>query len=200
MKLDFGGTVLRINTSFAAAVTLTLIIDESGFCAAALFCCAVHEIGHIICLYIIGEKPKLIELSFYGIKLERRNEALCSAENIAVFASGPLANLVLSAALFAFGRSDGMKSAAVISLCVGVFNLLPCEPLDGGNILKTFLARIMSEEMSRKISFCTSFFVIIPMLTGGIFLLIKNRNITLVAVSAYLISINIVNAKKSLHS
>ena len=64
MKFSFGKTILRINISFAAAVTLTLIIDESGLCAAALFCCVIHELGHIVCLYILGEKPRLIELSY----------------------------------------------------------------------------------------------------------------------------------------
>ena len=200
MKLDLGETVLRINTSFAAAVTLSLIIDESGFCAAALFCCAVHEIGHIICLLFIGERPKLIELSFYGIKLERRNENLCRIENVAVYASGPLVNLVLSAVLFALGKSDGMKSAAAVSLCVGAFNLLPCEPLDGGNIMKVMLLRIMSEEKGVKTAAFISAFILVPMLSCGFYLFAKSRNITLIAVSLYLIFVNIINAKKSLHS
>lgn len=187
MKINFGETILRINISFAAAVTLTLIIDESGLCAAALFCCVVHEAGHIICLLILGEKPKLIELSFYGIKLERKNDCVHNTEEIAVYASGPLANLVLSAVIFAAGRSDGIRMAALISLCVGAFNMLPCAPLDGGNILHFVLNRITDEEKSGKISFYISFAVLAPMTAAGIILLLKNRNITLLAVSGYLV-------------
>lgn len=179
MKLNLGETVLRINISFAAAVTLTLIIDESGLCAAALFCCVVHEAGHIICLILLGEKPKLIELSFYGVKLERKTECIQSVEEIAVYASGPLANFVLSAFMFAAGRSDGMKTAAVISLCVGVFNLLPCMPLDGGNLLHFFLGRLMSEEKSDRISLCVSVAVLVPMSIAGLVLILKNGNLTL---------------------
>ncbi|MBQ7122324.1 MAG: site-2 protease family protein [Clostridia bacterium] len=187
MKINFGETILRINISFAAAVTLTLIIDESGLCAAALFCCVVHEAGHIICLLILGEKPKLIELSFYGIKLERKNDCVQNTEEIAVYASGPLANLVLSAVIFAAGGSDGIRMAALISLCVGAFNMLPCAPLDGGNILHFVLNRITDEEKSGKISFYISFAVLAPMTAAGIILLLKNRNITLLAVSGYLV-------------
>lgn len=197
MKINFGETILRINISFAAAVTLTLIIDESGLCATALFCCVVHEAGHIICLLILGEKPKLIELSFYGIKLERKIECMHSTEEIAIYASGPLANLVLSAAIFAAGRSEGGKMAAIISLCVGAFNMLPCSPLDGGNILHSVLERITDEEKSGKISFYVSLAVLAPMTAAGMILLLKNKNITLVTVSVYLVLINFKSRKKS---
>jgi len=186
MKLDFGETTLRINISFAAAVTLTLIIDESGFCAAALFCCVVHEFGHIICLLILGEKPRLIELSFYGIRLERKNDCLKSIENIAVYASGPLANFILSAAFIALSSTETSVNAAVTSLCVGLFNMLPCMPLDGGNLLNLALLRFIDEEECRRIRFCVSLVVLLPMLIIGFLLLIRNGNITLIAVSVYL--------------
>lgn len=195
MRINFGETILRINISFAAAVTLTLIIDESGLCAAALFCCVVHEAGHIICLLILGERPKLIELSFYGIRLERKNSCTKSVDEIAVYASGPLANLVLSAAVSALSGTNEMKTAAVISLCVGIFNLLPCVPLDGGNIMFFVLGRFMSEEKCKKISFYVSVAVLVPMTAAGIILLLKNGNITLLAVSGYLSVITFMNKK-----
>ncbi len=186
MKLDFGETTLRINISFAAAVTLTLIIDESGFCAAALFCCVVHELGHIICLLIFGEKPRLIELSFYGIRLERKNDCLKNIENIAVYASGPLANFVLSAAFFAASSTEIARNAAATSLCVGLFNMLPCVPLDGGNLLNLALLRFVDDEECRKICLGVSLVVILPLMITGFLLLIKNGNVTLIAVSVYL--------------
>lgn len=197
MKLNLGETILRINISFAAALTLTLIIDESGLCAAALFCCVIHEAGHIICLLILGEKPKLIELSFYGIKLERKNAGTNRTEEIAVYASGPLANLVLSAVIFALSNTRGMKTAAIISLCVGLFNLLPCVPLDGGNILHFLFSGFMNEEKSEKVSFFISVAVLVPMAAAGIILFFKSKNITLVAVSVYLMLINFISRKKS---
>lgn len=195
MKLNLGETILRINISFAAAVTLTLIIDESGFCAAALFCCVVHEMGHIICLLILGEKPKMIELSFYGVRLERKNDCLKNNENIAVYASGPAANFILSAAFFAVSSTEIAKNAAVTSLCVGLFNMLPCVPLDGGNLLNLALFRFTDEENCRKICFYVSLVVLLPMLIIGFLLLIKNGNLTLLAVSAYLTVMTFLNNK-----
>lgn len=198
MKLNLGKTTLRINISFAAAVTLTLIIDESGLCAAALFCCVVHELGHIICLYILGEKPKLIELSFYGIRLEQNNNCMNFLENITVYLSGPAANFILSALLLAFSKVYGIKTMALTSLCVGAFNMLPCMPLDGGNLLNLVLSGFTSEENCRKICFFVSVALILPMLICGFVLLLRNGNITLIAVSGYLAAVTFLNYKSKL--
>ena len=138
----------------AAAVTLMLILDVSGFCAVALFCCAVHEAGHIICLLIMGEKPKLIELSFYGVRLERAvmSENAGAWEPL-VYASGPAANFMLSALLFVFSNKfPGLHGAAVTSLGIGIFNLIPCRPLDGGNLLSVLMCRFLNEKTASLIS------------------------------------------------
>ena len=191
MKLDLCKTELKINVSFAAVVTLMLILDESGLCALALLCCIVHEFGHILCLLIMGEKPKLIEFSFYGIKLERRQMAhLNTFGEIAVYASGPAANMMFSAALFLLsGAVQGMRTAAVISLCVAIFNLLPCRPLDGGNILFCILTGYTEEKNAVKICRTVSLFLLIPMGITGIVLIMKSGNFTLLAMTAYLAAV-----------
>lgn len=197
MKLDFGKTELKINVSFAAALTVMLILDKSCFSAVALFCCIVHEAGHVITLLLLGEKPKLIELSFYGIKLER---GLMTADKglseVAVYLSGPAANFILSAAFFLLSqRFPNLCDAAKISLCVGIFNLVPCRPLDGGNLLFAFLNRIMSEKTAEKICTAVRALILVPMGAAGIFLMIKSGNFTLFGVTLYLASVDVFNKK-----
>lgn len=197
MKINLGKTVLRINISFAAAVTMTLILDESGMCAVSLFCCIVHETGHLISLAIFGEKPGLIELSFYGIKLERENgRERKLIQEIIIYASGPTANFVLWALLFFFGKTDGMKTAAAISLCVGLFNSVPCRPLDGGNVLGVILERFMDWEKSEKIGFLAACGIIVPMTAAGVTVFAKSGNLTLLAVSLYLALITAFDKKE----
>lgn len=198
MKLNFGKTDIRINVSFAAAVTLSLILDGSGVCAVALLCCIIHEAGHIICLLALGEKPKKIELSFYGIKLER-TELPCikTADEIAVYVSGPAINIILAALFFLLsGIWQGMKTAAVISFLVGAFNMIPCRPLDGGNVMFTFIECFLNEEKAEKICKTVSVAVLLPLITAGIVMLARNGNITLVAVGAYLAAITFMNKKE----
>lgn len=200
MKLDFGKTALKINVSFAVAVTLTLIIDESGVGAIALLCCIIHEAGHIICLLILGEKPKKIELSFYGIKLERYPmSARNTAGELAVYISGPSANFIFSAILFLLSNIfDALREAAIISLCIGIFNLIPCKPLDGGNVLYTVLCRNTKQKNAEKICLAVSVIIIVPLIVSGIYFLRINHNITLLAVAVYVASVNILDMKQNL--
>lgn len=187
MKLEFGETTFGINVSFAVAVTLTLIIDESGVGAIALLCCILHEAGHIICLLILGEKPKKIDLSFYGIKLERiPMSSQSTAGELAVFASGPAVNFVFSAILFLLSNVfASLRDAAIISLCIGVFNLIPCKPFDGGNIIHTILCRITRHQTADNICLAITVVTVVPMIVAGVFLLKNNGNITLLAVAVY---------------
>ncbi len=198
MRVKLGKTALRINISFAAVVTLMLIIDESGLCAVGLFCCIIHEAGHIICLLIFGEKPDLIELSFYGFKIERKEPSiLTAAEELTVYMAGPAMNIILSAIFFLIGGGyEGVRTTAVSGLCVGVFNLIPCMPLDGGNIVFHILSLFTEEERAEKICLKISAVILVPMAVSGIFMLLKSGNITLIGVTAYLAVSCILSCKK----
>lgn len=184
MKLDVGLTEIKIDVLFAATVTLTLISDQSGIGAMALLCCAVHEAGHIICLLALGEKPRSVVLSFYGIKLERSGICQSRAREAAIYVSGPTVNFLLATAML-FLREKG-RMLALLSFFAGAFNMMPCRPLDGGNVLWLFLCARMSENRADKISFAVSCIVLVPLAASGMAVLLRSGNISLFAVSVYL--------------
>ena len=99
--------------------------------------------------------------------------------------------------LFITGSSEGIKTAAVISLCVGAFNLIPCQPLDGGNILHFLLGRVMGDEKGEKICFFISCAVLAPMAALGLAVMLRSGNITLLTVSAYLAAAMFINKKEN---
>lgn len=190
MKIKKGETDVKISLSFAATITCMLILDDSGVCSVALFCCFVHEAAHILCLLACGEKPALVELSFYGIKLERF--PVCARNcDIFIYAAGPVANFVLYVIFTASSSGNGhMKEAADISLVIGLFNMLPCRPLDGGNILFECLCRFMPEEKAEKICFCAVFAVLVPLALFGFAAALEYGNITLGAAAVYLAAVS----------
>lgn len=197
MKTEIGKTRLKINVSFAAAVTLMLILDESGVSSAALLCCAVHETGHLLCLAAMGERPELIELSFYGIKLEKGAALSGYAREALLYACGPAANLIFSALLFVL--SDGrefLRSCALISLATGMLNMLPCVPMDGGNLLFTLLCASSEYEKAERISFLVSVAALVPFCVLGTVLLIREKNLTAAGLSLYLAACVFLNKKE----
>lgn len=199
VKLETPGGDIRINLSFAASVTLMLILDESGMCALALFCCIIHETGHLICLRTMGEVPSGIVLSFYGIRLERMPSAFHGRKKeMLVFASGPFANIFSSVIFMLLSAANGsLVRWAAVSLLVGCFNLLPCRPLDGGNMLFTRLSGTVGEERSEKICGFVSAAIIIPAGAAGIFFAVRYGNFTLAATCAYLAAANLTVKKEN---
>lgn len=198
MKINFGDTRVRINISFAAVITSLLILDESGLCALALFCCIIHETAHIVCLLIQGEKPALIELSYYGIKLERKPvSGVTGISDILVYSAGPAVNILFAAVLFSFyPESEKIRTAAAISLCTGLFNLLPCRPLDGGNILYAVLCRNTTEEKAERICFTVICAVLLPMTSAGFIVFLRYGNVSLCAAAFYLAAVSFFDKKE----
>lgn len=198
MKINLGGTKVRINISFAAVITSLLILDESGLCALALFCCIIHEAAHVVCLLIQGEKPALIELSYYGVKLERKPvSGATGISDIVVYAAGPVVNIVFAAVLFsAYPENEKIRIAAAISLCTGLFNLLPCRPLDGGNILYAVLCRNTTEEKAERICFGALCAVLLPMASAGFAVFLRYGNISLCAAAFYIAAVSFFDKKE----
>ena len=190
MKIKHGETDVKINLSIAATVTCMLILDDSGVCAVALFCCIVHEAAHILCLLACGEKPALVELSFYGIRLERM-PVHSRRHDILVYASGPAANIALYAVFAVFSHGgEAMRNAAAVSLVIGIFNLLPCRPLDGGNILFECLCRFLAEEKAEKICQSAMWALLVPLSLFGFAAALEFGNISLGAATVYLAAVS----------
>lgn len=101
------------------------------FCFSILF----HEIGHMLACKVFGisfKRPKFVIYGFanYDVKL---NE-LSNFQKILILFMGPCFNFLLFIifAIMNFYLSDYLS---ILNLFLGLFNMLPIIPLDGGNIL-----------------------------------------------------------------
>jgi Zn-dependent protease len=114
--------------------------------AAVLFAVSVlaHELGHAAVSLRLGIPIKRITLYLFGGVAEMEREPPTAAGEYLVAVAGPLVSVFLSGttAAIAFGTSDVTtvhRMAAYLSLTnlvLGVLNLLPGLPLDGGRILR----------------------------------------------------------------
>ena len=106
----------------------------------------VRELSHSQVAISRGEKVSGITLFFLGGVSEIEEEAAEAGEEFWIAVVGPLASLVLAAIfgllmLVAFGNKSPIsalvKYLALINLILGLFNLTPAFPLDGGRVLKS---------------------------------------------------------------
>lgn len=143
MKFKLFGTEIYISFLFAAAVTIMLLTDKTGYLLPALFAIILHEIGHLFMMWILECTPKRIKLIPASVQITApfqkryRNDFLVSV-------SGPLVNILLFLTLYfnylAFGNEVTLYFA-LLNLVIGVFNLLPVKGLDGGTILFCILEK-----------------------------------------------------------
>lgn len=102
--------------------------STGSFLAAIL----LHELGHIIALYLLGKRPDSMTMSITGCTIGAYG--LSYREELYAAAAGPFMSMV--GGLF-YPR---FPEFAVISLLLAGFNLLPMEGLDGGRMLSCLLA------------------------------------------------------------
>jgi len=126
----------------------------------------LHELGHTLVArrYGIGT-TEIVMFPMGGISRPKRPPK--AREELWVALAGPLVNLLIAAGLLAWvGSQQGFVSLAQLrtaninlperiaigNLLLGVFNLLPAYPMDGGRILRSFLALRKSEEEATRIA------------------------------------------------
>ena len=108
-------------------------LDEGvGLLPWGLLACIVHELGHIAAALACGGRVERLSLTMVGAELSfSYRTPLSYGRDSLVALAGPGANLLLGGLFFWQGR----HLPAVLTLGLGVFNLLPIRPLDGGRAL-----------------------------------------------------------------
>jgi Zn-dependent protease len=109
-----------------------------------------HELGHSFVAMAQGINVRSITLFIFGglANLERESETPADAFWVAI--AGPAVSLLLFGLLTGLGfglHLTGPLSAivgllAAVNLSLGLFNLIPGLPLDGGNILKAIVWKV----------------------------------------------------------
>ena len=123
---------------------------------AAIF----HEMGHWIAAWGWSVPVRTLRLDLCGARMELGGLTGYAAE-LAVAAGGPLVSLLAAALSWPVGTWwEGAQFFSLVSLGLGLLNLLPVRGLDGGRMLACALSLAVGERASE----------IILRLTTGLFL------------------------------
>lgn len=185
LKLRLGGIEWRFSLLFPAAVVVLLTLDGSGTAAWCLAASAMHEGGHFLALLLCGGRPSVVAAGVFGVRIEQDGRARLSyTRNLLVSLAGPAVNL-LSAAILAL--TGGWTVPAVVHGTMAAMNLLPIEPLDGGQALLCLLAPHFEEQTVSRVLLVASIVTILPLAAAGFTVLLRSGyNFTLLAVCLYL--------------
>ncbi len=147
LALFFGGAVfVDLRRSIADVPTESAGILAVLAGVAVVGCVFVHEAGHVVVARRRGLSVRSIRLFMFG-GYSVIDGAAAPRTELLVAAAGPAASLVLGVLLLSGPHLLGSDSpigstlwaVGLASLAIGIFNLLPGFPLDGGRVVRSVL-------------------------------------------------------------
>lgn len=156
------GVPVYLGTTWPLLVVLVVVLNGSqltdtlgpvtayglglAYAAMLVFSVFVHEVGHVLAAQWRGYTVTRVQLDLIGGHTAHQSDNTSPGSNAIVAVAGPLANLVLAALAAAalFVVPDGVPHMVVASALwvnglVGLFNLLPGMPLDGGHVVDSLV-------------------------------------------------------------
>lgn len=172
-----GGAVMALAALFFALNTETML--------CVLTAVLIHELGHVLALWVQRRKIDYIRLEAFGLAIRCRSMGSYRQEIVATLA-GPAFSFLL--AFTAAAVSEGGWLLSGVSMTLGAFNLLPAYPLDGGRALYAFTASVFGPDAAEKISCAATCAVSLFILVCGLIVLIETgTNATLLISGAWLL-------------
>ncbi len=147
----------------------------------------LHELAHSFVAIGEGLKVKDITLFFLGGMANLEKECTTSKGNLKIAISGPLVSLILAFSMISLSNilsgsgliiSNVFMQVGNLNFLIGVFNLLPIIPLDGGVILKSLIWYFTGSKRkgikvaiasARFISFVAFFIGLINLMSGSFY-------------------------------
>lgn len=152
------GFPVRVGTGFLIFMALLAFLPRPGpdarefglwLAGSIAVFTLIHELGHALVARAYGAQAGIALEFMAGYTSFRPTRPIGTTGSIAISVAGPLAHIVAgSAALFALGGNPldrgSLDTAATTAVwwagpVIGVINLIPVLPLDGGNVVSTLL-------------------------------------------------------------
>lgn len=134
-------------------VFFALVFDKLNIFLYLVICSLLHELGHIAACIICKEKP-VVNFSIFGIKLRRYTND--RYKKLTILIAGPAVNLVLMLVSYGWISYEYSLKAYVfmaVNAIIFLFNMLPVNFLDGGQILALFCRNHILRKTADLISF-----------------------------------------------
>jgi len=135
---------LQISAGFWLLAVWFWAVNGWRLLAMVLGAAAIHESGHWLVLRWLGAEPVRLHVGVLGMVMETDSRRLSYGRELAAVLAGPAANLLCACLLAVF--AEGMEAAVGAQLVLGVFNLLPVRPLDGGRALYLLWAWLLGPD------------------------------------------------------
>jgi Zn-dependent protease len=139
---------------FPLGVAAFLLLREPlGYALFLLAAVILHEAGHLLAFFLLGEPPPSLSGRAGGLLLSPRGEMLSYRRELLVASAGPLFNLLAAVALIPALQGGAQREASfcffALNLLSALFNLLPIAGFDGGRVFFCLSAMLLPPRAAR---------------------------------------------------
>lgn len=117
-------------------------VEEFNFLLYLLVVLVIHESGHFVMMkFFKYENVRMLFVPLMGAFVQGKKRNYSQRQSFLVIIAGPLPGIVLGAALLWYSSTyqiAWMLPISLLFLLLNVINLLPLDPLDGGQLFKLF--------------------------------------------------------------
>ena len=144
---------VKLDLKIILVLLIFLLTDQLEMYLLFMFFAILHELGHLIMGILLGFKPKGIKLIPMGVSIcfyincenyniNVKNGKIISLKKLLIAIAGPLTNFLIAIFFMFFNikvLNFTREEIIYSNLLIGIFNLIPMYPLDGGRIIKNIV-------------------------------------------------------------
>lgn len=145
MTFYLGRVGIKLHFLFFIVLAYMLSFEIGKYYITSLFYACIHEFAHIAVLSKLYDGDFTVTFGAFGMRLQYDDCVRFSLKNEAATEfSGPAVNAVMGTAFFILYKiqpdSEFFCISFIINASLGLFNLLPVIPLDGGRFLYNIIS------------------------------------------------------------
>lgn len=191
---------IKIDLKIFIFIIIFIITRQIEIYGMLMLFAFLHELGHLFAGILLGFKPQSLKLNALGLSVnfkvntkdynsKLKNGNILAVKKLLIAISGPLVNFLLVFLFFLFnGKIFGIEKNVLIysNLLIGLFNLIPIYPLDGGRIVKNILHISSGLEDTYSYMSLISFVSIVFLTVFSSIMIIYLKNIAILLIIGYL--------------
>ncbi|MFZ9612987.1 MAG: site-2 protease family protein [Crocinitomicaceae bacterium] len=124
---------------------LFIFKDQISFVLFLIMVLFIHEMGHFILMKVFKyDNVRMLFIPLMGAFVQGNKEKYSQRESFFVISAGPFPGVLIGSLLLVFAtiyRQEWMLQLSFLFLFLNVINLLPIDPIDGGQLFKLFVNR-----------------------------------------------------------
>ncbi|MHA0857072.1 M50 family metallopeptidase [Paenibacillus sp. CMAA1364] len=144
--INIRGVTLELHPLFVIVMLLSIVTGNFIELITLFVIVLIHEMGHLTAAVLLGIKVLSVKLlPFGGVVTMEEHGKLTALKEIVIAVAGPLQNAIMvtigMVMITLWGEDEYISYIIQGNIIIGLFNLLPIPPLDGGKIIQSLFSR-----------------------------------------------------------